>query len=205
LKGIPKFNQSLAKVPIKQLIVFIVIVGLPLTAWFFLNKGSQMRKEALERLQPKGSVGHFQMSVDIDSIFDAGMMSGKRWVVGILGHDSIRGVQMQFFQELLRQAGNEFPMHVFTIAAIAPGERIEGLSVAMGFPSTPFWIKAYLASIHVFPFAQGAFEVPNAYSDRDILIFVDEKGRIRNYYSLEDEFDRKQAVRDLPIFYALKN
>ncbi|MCC6754428.1 MAG: hypothetical protein IT266_10655 [Saprospiraceae bacterium] len=195
----------MVRLRIKHTLVFIVIVGLPLIAWFFLSKGTQLRKEAMARLEPKGAVGPFQMSVDKDSIFDAGMMSGNRWVVGILGSDSLRRRQMLFFQELMKQAGDEFPVHIFTIAAIAAGERIEGISAEMGLPISPGWVRAYLASVHVYPFARGAFEVPNVYADKDLLIFVDEERRIRNYYLLEDELDRKQAVRDLPIFYALKN
>ena len=53
----------------KFALVFIILIGLPAFAYYYLQKGTSMRKEAMLALKPKQEIGHFQATTETDSVF----------------------------------------------------------------------------------------------------------------------------------------
>lgn len=53
---------------LKVLIVLVILIGMPLFAWYFLNEGTQMRKEAMAYLTPKETISSFQCITESESL-----------------------------------------------------------------------------------------------------------------------------------------
>lgn len=190
---------------IKTLGLFILLIGLPAFAWYFLNQGTQMRKEVIARLEPKGTMGNFQSVTDRDSLFYSESLIGKRWIIAVIAADSSRQANVDIFKNIKKQIGNEFSLNVFSLIGLFPGEFIYEMSSVLGIGSLEFWEKSYMAENHIYPFASDAFDIPESYKNRNLAILMDEQGRIRRYYAIDDPQELKSAIREIPVFLSLKN
>lgn len=190
---------------IKTLGLFILLIGLPAFAWYFLNQGTQMRKEVIARLEPKGTMGNFQSVTDRDSLFYSESLLGKRWIIAVIAADSSRQANVDIFKNIKKQIGNEFSFNVFSLIGLFPGELIYEMSSVLGIGSFEFWEKSYMAENHIYPFASDAFDIPESYKNRNLAILMDEQGRIRRYYAIDDPQELKSAIREIPVFLSLKN
>lgn len=164
-----------------------------------------MRKSAMENLSPKAEMGNFQTVTERDSLFYSQSLAGKRWIIGIIGADSLRKGHISVFQNLLKQAESEFSVHVFTIVGLDQGELIAEMSAKLGIDKEKNWIKTYMAANHIYPFSEDAFSIPESHANQNIIALLDEEGRMRNYYKLADREELKSAVREIPVFLSLKN
>lgn len=182
----------------------MIIIGLPAFAWYYLNKGTQMRKSAMENLSPKSEMGNFQTVTEKDSLYYSQSLQGKRWIIGIIGADSLRIKHLKDLKDLVGQAKLEFSVNVFTIIGLYQGELITEMSDKLEIGRETNWVKTYMAANHVFPFSTDAFSIPESHSNQNIIALVDEEGRMRNYYKFEDKEEIKTAVREIPVFLSLK-
>ena len=176
------------------------MIGLPLYAWYYLTKGTQMRKDAMADLEPKAEVGNFQSVTDADSLFYSESFQGKRWIVGIVGADSSRENGIHILKDIYKQSKEEFTMNVFTIIGLFSGELIPDMSKQFELPREHNWIKTYMAAKHVYVFSEDAFSIPESYKNKNIIVLVDENGKIRQYYSLTDDLEVKKMAKILYYF-----
>lgn len=188
----------------QRALILLLILGLPLFVWFYLDKGTQMRKSAMDHLSPKAEMGNFQTVTEKDSLYYSHSLQGKRWIIGIIGADSLREKHVQVLKDLTRQAKEEFTVNVFTIIGLYQGELISEMSEKLKISSESDWVKTYMASNHVFKFGADAFSVPDSHANQNIIALLDPEGRMRNYYRLSDPEDIKTAVREIPVFLSLK-
>mgnify|MGYP003525368618 CR=1 FL=1 len=165
---------------LKVIIILVILIGMPLFAWYFLNEGTQMRKEAMAYLTPKETISSFQCITESESLFYSDSLIGKRWLVGILGGDDNRVKAAQVIENLYKQTSIDFDINVFTITGLIFGEKMSDV-------------------------ANSIFIIPEKYQSIPCAILLDEHNRVRNYYSLIDESDVKSLVRHLPVFLSLKN
>lgn len=185
--------------------LLILLIGLPAFAWYFLNQGTQMRKEVMARLEPKGNLGNFQSVTDRDSLFYSESLLGKRWIIAVIAADSSRQTNVEIFKNIKKQIGNEFSLNVYSLIGLFPGELIYEMSTELGISSFDFWEKSYMAENHIYPFASDAFDIPESYRNKNLAILMDEQGRIRRYYAIDDQQELKNAIREIPVFLSLKN
>ncbi len=184
--------------------VAIILIGLPLFAWYYLSKGTQMRKDAMVDLAVKSEVGNFQSVTDSDSIFYSESFQGKRWIVGIIGADSSRTHGIELLKNIYKQSKEEFTIHLFTIVGLFSGEMISDMSRQFELTQDRNWIKTYMAAKHIYLFSEDAFAIPEKYKNKNIVVLVDEFGKIRQYYDLSDDAEVKKMVRQIPVFLSLK-
>lgn len=163
-----------------------------------------MRKSAMENLSPKSEMGNFQTVTEKDSLYYSQSLQGKRWIIGIIGADSLRIKHLKDLKDLVGQAKLEFSVNVFTIIGLYQGELITEMSDKLEIGRETNWVKTYMAANHVFPFSTDAFSIPESHSNQNIIALVDEEGRMRNYYKFEDKEEIKTAVREIPVFLSLK-
>jgi hypothetical protein len=185
-------------------LVAIILIGLPLFAWYYLSKGTQMRKDAMAELEVKSEVGNFQSVTDSDSIFYSESFHGKRWIVGIIGADSSRLHCIELLKNIYKQSKEEFAINIFTIVGLFSGELIPDMGKQLDLVQDRNWIKTYMAAKHIYLFSEDAFSIPEKYKNENIVVLVDEFGKIRQYYSLSDELEVKKMVRQIPVFLSLK-
>lgn len=191
---------------LKVLIILVILIGMPLFAWYFLNEGTQMRKEAMAYLTPKETISNFQCITESESLFYSDSLIGKRWLVGILGGDDNRVKAAQVIENLYKQTSIDFDINVFTITGLIFGEKMSDVGHILNWPqNNKKWVNTYMAKDHVYPFANSIFIIPEKYQSIPCAILLDEHNRVRNYYSLIDESDVKSLVRHLPVFLSLKN
>ncbi len=186
------------------LFVAIILVGLPLYAWYFLTKGTQMRKDAMSDLEPKFQIGNFQSVTDADSLFYSESFLGKKWIVGIIAADSLRDKHVEIVKDLYQQSKDEFSSNIFTIIGLHSGELIVDMGKHFALPYDANWIKTYMAAKHIFLFSNEAFSIPESKSNQSLVVFIDNQGMTRQYYTLSDGEDVKKMARQLPVFLSLK-
>lgn len=186
------------------LLLGIIVIGFPFFAWYYLNKGTQMRKLAMQHLAPKGMLSNFQTATDQDSVISSEGLSGKRWIIGIIPADSSRQENINEFKKIIAQVSGEFSTHVFTIIGLELGEQISQIGQQLDLPRKSTWFSTFLAKNHVFPFSSDAFSLPEKYLDKPLIVLLDENGQIRNYYSLNLPDEVKTAIREIPVFLSLK-
>ncbi len=163
-----------------------------------------MRKVAMKNLEPKAEVGNFQSVTDRDSVFYSESLKGKRWVIAVINADSSRDTQIKNLLHLEEQASSEFAINIYILVGLFPSELISTMSKQLQLPARDNWVKTYMASNHVYPFAMDAFSIPESYKNKNVLIFLDEFGRIRQYYDLTNHEQLLDAIRELPVFLSLK-
>jgi hypothetical protein len=184
--------------------VAVILIGLPFYAWYYLNKGERMRKDAMADLQPKAEVGNFQSVTDADSLFYAESFRGKKWIVGIVGADSMRAKHLDVIKNIYNQAKEGFRVNFFTIVGLFPGELIPDMRKQLDLPTDANWTKTYMAAQHVYKFSEDAFSLPQNMLNKNVVVFVDEDGKILQFYSLDDKSETVKLVRQLPVFLSLK-
>lgn len=163
-----------------------------------------MRKDAMSELEPKFQIGNFQSVTDADSLFYSESFLGKKWIVGIVGADSLREKHIEIVKDLYRQSKDEFTCNVFTIIALQSGELIVDMGKQFGLPYDANWIKTYMAAKHIFLFSSEAFSIPDSKNNQSMVVFVDNEGMTRQYYSLSNPDDVIKMARQLPVFLSLK-
>lgn len=182
-----------------------ILIGLPLFAWYYLSKGTQMRKDAMADLIPKAELGNFQTSLEDESIFYSDSLLGKNWIVAIIGADSTRSKHVNILNKLYTQTKEEFSVNVFTIIGLYHGELLRDMSQLLGLPNSKNWLKSYMAANHVYPFSAEAFSIPEHLKNQNVILLMDKNGKIRNYYSLLDDASVVDLVRHIPVFLSLKD
>ncbi len=188
----------------KFALVFIILIGLPAFAYYYLQKGTNMRKEAMSALSPKQEIGHFQATTETDSVFYSGSLAGKRWLIAVIPSDGSREVLTNKILNIYKQTEKEFDFNIFTIVGIQEGELMYELSKKFKWPDTKKWIKTYMASQHVFPFVNSGLNISESYQNKACVILLDEHSMIRNIYDLNDEKEVKHLIQQLPVFLSLK-
>lgn len=187
------------------ILIACILIGLPIYAWYYLSKGTQMRKEAMADLSPKAEMSNFQTTLDDESIFYSDSLLGKSWIVAIIGADSLRGNHLEILQKIFNQSKEEFSINVFSIVGLYPGELIRDMSQVLKIPQSKFWLKSYMATNHVFPFSTEAFSIPENLNNQDVILLLDKHGKIRNFYSLSNKDSVVEVVRHIPVFLSLKD
>ncbi|MBK8449646.1 MAG: hypothetical protein IPL42_06315 [Saprospiraceae bacterium] len=187
-----------------NLMLAVILIGLPLFAWYYLDSGTKMRKEAMLDLEPKAEMGNFQSVTDQDSLFYSESLIGKRWIIGLIGADSLRAKSVEILKNVYKQAKEEFSINMYSMIGLYPGELIGDMSKNFSLSQDRNWIKTYMAEKHIYIFGQDAFSIPDQLKNKDLIIFLDEFGKIRNYYDLTNPEQVKHMARQVPVFLSLK-
>lgn len=187
------------------LLIALILIGLPIFAWYYLDQGTRMRKDAMSDLEPKAEIGNFQSVTDSDSLFHSTSLLGKKWIVGIIGADSLRDKNLKILKDLYNQSRSEFSVHVFSIIGLHSGELIIEMADKLNLPREHDWIKTYMAAKHIYIFSGDAFSIPESHKDKSLIALLDQNGIIRQYYSLHDEKEIRKMARQVPVFLSLKN
>ena len=187
------------------LLIGIILVGLPIYAWYYLSEGTKMRKQAMTDLEPKAEVGNFQSVTEQDSLFYSESLKGNRWIIAIIGADSLRPGHINIVKNIFKQSKEEFSVHLYSIIGLTQGELIPEMNQKFDLPRDRNWIKTYMAEKHVYVFAADAFSIPEGHKNKNLIIFLDEFGKIRNYYNLGDAAEVKHLSRQVPVFLSLRH
>lgn len=187
------------------LAVILILIGLPLFAWYFLDAGTRMRKEAMESLKPKDVIQHFQNTTYDESIITDDSLKGSRWLIALIAADSQTVNHADAVLRLRKQSSEEFSLKTLAIVGQNFGETSEFLNSKLNWPvgANDFRI-CYMSSSHIFPFGDSVFNIPDEFKNQSLVILVDDKLQIRNYYKLSDAHDVKLLVRHLPVFLSQK-
>lgn len=186
--------------------VLIILVGMPMFAWYFLEKGTAMRKNAMRSLQPKNVLGHFETQTEKDQIVSAASLNGKRWLIAVIGTGEARMHAAEVILKLYRQSQDEFHPKFLTITGMNPGEAMPAMSQLLKLPSNNNdWLICYMAAEHIYAFSAEAFSIPVGFKNQPVILLVDENQKIRNYYLINDSSQMQNLVREYPVFLSLKN
>jgi len=186
--------------------VLIILVGMPLFAWYFLEKGTAMRKNAMRSLEPKTVLGHFETQTEKDQTVTPASLNGKRWLIAVIGIGESRIYAAEVILKLYRQSQDEFHPKFLTITGMNSGEAMPAMSQLLQFPSNNNdWLICYMAAEHIYPFSAEAFNIPEVYRNQPVIILVYENQKIRNYYLINDSRQMQTLVREYPVFLSLKN
>ena len=190
---------------LRTAIIFLILIGLPIFAWYFLQKGSGMRKNAMAELKAKDTIDAFETPTENDIIVRQNFLVGKRWLVAILGNDDNRNLMAHTVLNLYNQSKEEFKPNIMCITGLKSGESMPQITQNFKFKSSDStWLNCYLSENHLHPFTQEVFNLPNEYKNRPSVILVDEDLHVRNYYRLDDPDDVKKLVWQYPVFLSLK-
>jgi len=187
------------------ILIACILIGLPIYAWYYLSKGTQMRKDAMADLSPKAELTNFQSSLEDDSIFYSDSLLGKNWIVAVIGADSLRAKHLDVVRKIFNQSKDEFSINIFTIVGLFPGELIRDMSQILQMPTSKTWLRSYMAANHVYPFSAEAYSIPEQMKDQDVILLLDKNDKIRNYYSLNNQQEILELVRHIPVFLSLKD
>ncbi|HRI00281.1 MAG TPA: hypothetical protein PK006_04440 [Saprospiraceae bacterium] len=187
------------------IVLVLILIILPIFAWYFLQKGTQMRKDAMQDLNPKGGVDLFQLTTDDDSTFTQSHFLTKKWLVCFFEHDSIGLQSLQIIKSINKQASEDFVLNVFSVMGLKEGELIKDASYKHDISNFKFWKKAYIANVHLYKFCDKVFQVPLELYNKPVALLLDQNSQIRAYYNLEDPESVKMLVKQLPVFLSLKN
>ncbi|MEO6191008.1 MAG: hypothetical protein ABIO44_12255 [Saprospiraceae bacterium] len=191
---------------LRILAIVIILAGMPAFAWYFLEKGTNLRKSAMRALVIKSSIGQFEIPSEKDYIIRPDSLKGRRWLIAILGDKESRIKNSQQLLNLYKQSKDEFHTNILSIIGLENGEAMPLTSQNLKLPSDDKnWLICYMASDHVYPFCKEAFNLESAYQNKPCIILVDENLMIRNYYLFNDEREFKNLVRHYPVFLSLKN
>lgn len=185
-------------------LILIILIGLPISAWYFLNKGTQMRKAAMADLQQTIQLGSFQLPVKNDSMIGPQTLLGNRWLIALVPADTGR---MEYAIELLglfKQTEKDFIPNWLTIVATKPGEDRYTLVKDFQWPEKSNWAISFLAENHLYPFSNEAFRVTTEFQNMPLIFFVDENNYIRQFYRMNNKEDMMRLVRQYPVFLSLK-
>ncbi|MCC6816611.1 MAG: hypothetical protein IT267_09380 [Saprospiraceae bacterium] len=190
---------------LRVFVVFVILIGLPIFAWYFLQKGSTMRKDALFQLQAKDVIDEFETSTENDIIVRQSFLKGKRWLISILGNDERRFLNSATVLNLYHQSKQEFKPFVMNITGLVAGESMPQITQLLKFKSSDStWLNCYMADNHLFPFTQEVFNIPDHFRNHPCVILLDENLQIRNYYNLDSKDEIQKLVWQYPVFLSLK-
>ncbi len=187
------------------LAIGLILIALPVFAWYFLEKGTKMRKDAMADLSPKATMSPFQTSLEDADIFYSDSLLGKNWLIGVFSIDSFRNQDIETLKNIFKQTKEEFNVHVFTVIGLQQGELVREMGQKLQLPQDKLWLNSYMAMQHVFPFCESSFGIPEKFRNQNLIILLDRKGNIRNYYSLENKDAILNVVRQIPVFLSLKD
>ncbi|NOT36093.1 MAG: hypothetical protein HOP11_01810 [Saprospiraceae bacterium] len=178
---------------------------MPITAWYFLNKGSVLRKNAMEELKAKDVIDAFETPTENDLIVNTNFLKGRRWLVAILGNGPRRADNAQNILNLYNQSKEEFKPNILCITGLLQGESMPQMTQQLKLRSTDStWLNCYLAENHVHPYTYEVFNIPLEFKNKACAVLVDEKLHVRNYFNLDDPASVKELVWQYPVFLSLK-
>ena len=190
---------------VRTALILLILIGMPIFAWYFLEKGSGMRKNAMLELKAKDAIDPFETPTENDIIVRQNFLEGKRWMIAIIGNDDNRNEIAQTVLNLYSQSKEEFKPNIMCVTGLKSGESMPQITQNLQFKSSDStWLNCYLSESHLYPFTKEVFNIPNEYSNRPSVILVDEKLLVRNYYKLDDPVDVKKLVWQYPVFLSLK-
>ena len=64
--------------------------------------------------------------------------------------------------------------------------------------------NAFIEDEHFSKFGREIFGIPESLISKSIVVLIDDKAQVRNYYNIEDPVVFKQLVREYPVFLSLK-
>ncbi|MEP7195362.1 MAG: hypothetical protein ABI851_02510 [Saprospiraceae bacterium] len=177
---------------------------MPGFAWYYLQKGTTLRKNAMAALQPKGEIGKFETPTEKDVVIRPDQLKGNRWLIAIIGTED-RSKFTPTILNIYKQSKDEFLPNILFLTGLEMGESIPIVSQQLKLPSdNPKWLICYFAKEHLFPFSKDAFNIIDTYANKSCVMLVDENLQIRNTYLLSEDSDVKQLVRHYPVFLSLK-
>lgn len=189
----------------KAFLVMLILIGMPITAWYFLEKGSGMRKDAMSQLKPKEVIDAFETPTESNLIVNSNFLKGRRWLVAVIGNDQKRTSTAQTILNLYRQSKEEFKPNVMCVIGLVQGESMPQMTQQLMFKATDStWVNCYLSDNHLYPFTQEVFNIPNEYKNQPCAVLVDENLMVRNYYNLDNADEVKKLVWQFPVFLSLK-
>lgn len=187
---------------LRYLLILFVLVGLPVFSWYFLNKGTSMRKDAMASLQVKEQVPSFQTLTDDDSTFTKQNLIGKRWFVFLMPTQLDSGKSLSVVTQIYELAKDDFHPYFLTLIgfnqSISTVDIIEPLLKKL---DRKYWKNAFIAEEHFDNFTKEVFKLDPIVPS---VVLLDEKAQIRNTYPINNDESIKKLVREYPVFLSLK-
>lgn len=194
------------KSKLRIFVVLIILLGMPAFAWYFLQKGTSMRKSAMQNLEPKETLGQFETMTEKEQVVNPLSLKGKRWLIAILGTKDQRKASAELLLKLYKQSKDEFQANIFSLTGLDTGESMPFISQYLNLPSDDsHWLISYMSSDHLYAFSKEAFSIREQYVNKPCIILLDENLTIRSYYDISKELEVQKLVREYPVFLSLKN
>ena len=184
--------------------VLVVLVGLPIFAWYFLNKGAQLRYRVMTELKPKSEVLDFIIAIEKDSIFSKEQLRIAKSLIAFIRHSETGQVAEKNINRIYTQSSKDFQprMIVFEVDSSFPDSVIMKPKSAI---ANQEFVKVYQISENLFRSQfHSAFHLPDSLVKSNIAILVDTQLMIRNYYQLDDQAQLRNLVLHYPVFLSLK-
>ncbi|MFZ1380149.1 MAG: hypothetical protein WAS56_10815 [Saprospiraceae bacterium] len=190
---------------LKYIPILLILIGLPLFSWYYLNKGTTMRRDAMKSLVIKSKVSNFQILTDDDSTFTNQGLVDKRWFVLWLPQNADRENMLGTCAKIYDLAKDDFQPHFFSIIGFTTGENANSISELFSKKlNRKYWKNAFIEDEHFSKFGREIFGIPESLISKSIVVLIDDKAQVRNYYNIEDPVVFKQLVREYPVFLSLK-
>lgn len=187
----------------RKLMIFIVLIILPATSWFYLRNGLNWRKEAVAELGSYGQIRHANILWPDGTKEDR--LDGKIVVVHVFGEGpALTPVNRKIIdtgEELFKQFGeNEH----FRLAMIADKGAAEFRSYAQTRPSYDYatwvWIGGSSEWQPIMQRGYQAFSEKTGLNDMtEYYALADTAGIIRRYYDATDDEQVKRMVQQVAI------
>ncbi len=187
------------------LLVLFILVGMPMSAWYYLNKGTKMRKEALASLNVIGELNHFELTLHTDSLFSNSDLAGKRWLIGIVPNTIRQVKDINRLQALYRQAKSDFNPNFLILVGVPDGFNQEDWFQRTNAQAFMEWRFSFIHHNHLSEFSKKVFSIPAHLEHRPVVVLVDENNKIRKWVDISDDEQFRTFTTHYPVFLSFKN
>jgi cytochrome oxidase Cu insertion factor (SCO1/SenC/PrrC family) len=197
-------NAQKKKFPIlKMLALFMMLVVLPAGSWYYLKQGYEYRKASLDKLQELGTAPSFSF-VNYDStIINSEDLEGNVVIAGVFDYkngleEDLKAKIGKLFTQFNRREEFYMIVHLNGVSDSTVQQVGETLVEDYNFE---FPERFYLTS-GTTEFAWNTYKIPASKEElnsKNMVVLIDAKQEVRNYYSLNDEEEIKLLVHHVTI------
>lgn len=197
-------NEQKKKFPIlKMLALFMMLVVLPAGSWYYLQQGYEYRKASLDKLQELGPAPSFSF-VNYDStVINSKDLEGSVVIAGVFDYqngleEDLKTKIGKLFTQFNRREEFYMIVHLNGVSDSTVQQIGEKLVEDYDFE---FPERFYLTS-GTTDFALNTYKIPASKEElnsKNMVVLIDAKQEVRNYYSLNDEEEIKLLVHHVTI------
>lgn len=178
----------------------LLLIVAPVGSWYYLNKGYNERKEALDQLQDYGKIEVIN-SVDTDGqLITKDSLQQRFSIVGFTDNFSTEAQIMKHTELLYKQFGKDGGVALVTYLSGADSVSLSAYASENASKKDGFW---YLVNLPKEQYQQMRNQIyPDSLRSGNYFAFVDTSLTIRNYYDVTDISRVGELAKHVAMFVA---